>query len=100
MKSISLATTSPKPLSYIFWSFDSNFNDMYNVYNGLSINGAAFVSPGYTGFGSALKLDSSLSQYVLVSNYKDMTFTSMTWEMWAYPVSLGQYLIHMLSINR
>jgi hypothetical protein len=61
---------------------------MYNVYNGVGTNGATYISPGYTGYGSALSLDGNLSQYVLVANYKDMINTSLTWEMWAYPISL------------
>ncbi|CAF1225486.1 unnamed protein product [Adineta steineri] len=86
-----LATTSAVPLSYIFWSFDSNFDDLYNEYNGIGINGASFVSPGYTGYGSALFLNGTNSEYVLVSNYKDMTNTSLTWETWSYPINLDNY---------
>ena len=81
------------PLSYIFWSFDNNFNDLYNVYNGVGMNGATFISPGYTGYGSALSLNGTNSQYVLVSNYKDMTYTSFTWEMWSYATDLSELLI-------
>lgn len=62
---------------------------MYNVYNGVGQNGASFISPGYTGYGSALSLVGANSQYVLVSNYKDMTYTSFTWETWAYAVNLS-----------
>ena len=65
---------------------------MYTVYNGIGRNGASFISPGYTGYGSALSLDGVNSQYVLVSNYKDMTYTSFTWETWAYPLNLGTFL--------
>lgn len=53
------------------------------------MNGATYISPGYTGYGSALSLNAIQSQYVLVSDYKDMTFTSLTWEVWAYPTSLS-----------
>ncbi|CAF1188463.1 unnamed protein product [Adineta ricciae] len=91
-------TTSPVPYSYIFWSFDSNCNDMYNVYNGVSMNGASYTSPGYTGYGSALSLDGSSSQYVLVSNYKDMTYTSFTWEVWSYPTNLTNFDNMLLSM--
>ncbi|CAF1122983.1 unnamed protein product [Adineta ricciae] len=91
-------TTSPIPYSYIFWSFDSNCNDMYNVYNGVPMNGASYTSPGYTGYGSALSLDGSSSQYVLVSNYKDMRYTSFTWEVWSYPTNLTNFDNMMLGM--
>ncbi len=74
----------------IFWSFDSNYDDLYNVYNGIGINNVSFVSPGYTGYGSALSLNASKSEYVLVSKFLNMTYTSFTWELWAYPMSLGK----------
>lgn len=54
------------------------------------MNGATFVSPGYTGYGSALSLNATASQYVLVSNYKDMTYKSFTWETWAYALDLSK----------
>lgn len=63
---------------------------MYNVYNGAGVNGPSFVSPGYTGYGSALSLNASNGQYVLVPNYKDMTYKSFTWETWVYPLSLSK----------
>jgi hypothetical protein len=78
------------PPTYIFWSFDSNYDDLYNVYNGVGINNCSFYSPGYTGYGSALSLNASILQYVLVSQFLNMTYTSFTWEMWAYPISLGK----------
>jgi hypothetical protein len=78
------------PLTQIFWSFDSNYDDLYNTYNGVGINNSTFISPGYTGYGSALSLNASQSQYVLVSTFLNMTYTSFTWEIWAYPTSLGK----------
>jgi len=78
------------PPVHIFWSFDSNYNDLYNVYNGVGINNLSFISPGYNGYGSALFLNASQSQYVLVSTFLNMTYTSFTWEIWAYPMSLGK----------
>ena len=80
-------------MTYIFWAFDSDPNDLYNVYNGVAMNGATFVSPGYTGYGSALSLNGTASEYVLVSNYKDMTYKGFTWEIWAYPLDLSKSLI-------
>ncbi|CAM4794649.1 unnamed protein product [Rotaria magnacalcarata] len=77
------------PLSYIFWSFDSNYNDLYNNYNGVGMNSPTFSSPGYTGYGSALSVSSASSQYVLVAAYKNMTYTSFTWELWVNPTTLS-----------
>ncbi len=79
------------PPTHIFWSFDSNYDDLYNVYNGMRINNVSFVSPGYTGYGSALSLNAADSQYVLVSEFLNMTYTSFTWEMWAFPINLGNW---------
>ena len=73
----------------MFWALDNNYNDLYNVYNGVGVNSPAFVSPGYNGYGAALSLNATNSQYVLISNFKNMTFTSFTWEMWGFPTSLG-----------
>lgn len=73
----------------MFWTLDSDFNDFYNVYNGIGVNSPAFVSPGYNGYGSALSLNGSSSQYARVSLYQNMTYTSFTWEMWAFPRNLG-----------
>ena len=73
---------------------------MYNVYNGVAMNGASYTSPGYTGYGSALSLDGSNFQYVLVPNYKDMTYTSFTWEVWSYPMNLSKRLLFSLVIIR
>jgi hypothetical protein len=60
------------------WAFDFNFNDSYNVYNGVGMNNPTFVTPGYNGRGATLLLNASNSQYVLVSTYKNMTYTSFT----------------------
>ena len=75
---------------HVFWSFDSNYNDLYGVYNGIPQNNPDFLSPGYTGYGSALALNGSQSQYVLVPQFLNMTYRSFTWELWAYPVNLGK----------
>ena len=81
-----LATSAPDRIE---WLFDGDANDLYNEYNGTVMNNATYLSPGYNGQGSALSLDSSQSQYVLVPKYKNLTYTSFTWEMWIYPISLG-----------
>lgn len=73
----------------MYWPLDSNYNDFYNVYNGIGVNSPTFITPGYNGYGAALSVSGNNSQYVLVSLYKNMTYTSFTWELWAYPISLG-----------
>jgi hypothetical protein len=78
------------PLTKIFWSFDSNYYNLYNVYNDVGINNPTFVSPGYTGYGLSINLNGINSHYVLVSTYLNMTFTSFTWELWGYLTSLGK----------
>lgn len=76
----------------MYWTFDSHFNDFYNVYNGFGVNSPGFVSPGYNGYGSALALNGTNAQYVVVPTYKNMTYTSFTWQMWSYPINLGKLL--------
>ncbi|CAF1633714.1 unnamed protein product, partial [Didymodactylos carnosus] len=66
----------------MFWPFDSDTSDFYDVYNGESVNNITYTSPGYTGYGSALSLHRSLSQYVVVSKYLDLSYTSFTFEVW------------------
>lgn len=86
-----LIVTTPVtlPIEHAFWSFDSNYDDFYNVYNGIAQNNASFVSPGYTGYGSALSLNGSRSQYVLIPTFLNMTYRSFTWELWAYSATLS-----------
>jgi hypothetical protein len=82
--------TATLPPTYMYWTFDSTFNDFYNVYNGVGMNGATFVTPRYNGYGGALFLNGTNSQYVLVAAYKNMTYSSFTWEVWGYPMNLGK----------
>ena len=75
----------------MFWPLDSTYTDLYNGYNGIGVNSPTFVSPGYNGYGSALSINASNSQYALVSIYKNMTYTSFTWEIWGFPTNLGNF---------
>ncbi|CAF4421777.1 unnamed protein product, partial [Didymodactylos carnosus] len=78
------------PTTTIFWSFDNNTNDLYGVYNGQTINGPSYVSPGYVGYGSAIVLNGSLSQSVTVfTPYLNFAFRSLTIEAWIYPLVLS-----------
>ena len=73
----------------MYWPLNSNFNDFFNIYNGIGVNNPTFVTPGYNGYGAALSVNATASQYVLVPIYKNMTYTSFTWEIWGYPTNLG-----------
>ncbi len=54
------------------------------------MNGATFVTLGYTGYGGALSLNGTNSQYVLVSTYKNMTYTNFTRQTWGYSTNIGK----------
>jgi hypothetical protein len=73
----------------ILWTFDNNTNDMYNIYNGIAVNGPNYVT-SYTGLVSgALNFTDSLSQYVKVDSPSfDFTYRSFTIEIWFYPTLL------------
>lgn len=88
--SATTTTTTTAAPTYMFWALDSNYNDLYNVYNGVGVNSPQFVTPGYNGHGAALSLTGTSSQYVVIPNFKNMTYTSFTWELWAYPTTLSK----------
>jgi hypothetical protein len=73
----------------ILWTFDNNTNDIYNVYNGIPVNGPTYGT-SYTGLDSkALYLNGSLSQYIEVNDpLLEFTYRSFTIEMWFYPTLL------------
>ena len=52
------------------------------------MNSATYYTPGINGYGSALSLTRSSSQYVTVSTYRNLTYRSFTVEMWFYATSL------------
>jgi hypothetical protein len=81
-----LATTAPSEvITSIFWSFDSNYNDLYNVYNGVSQNGASLSpSVGITGYGKALSVTDW--EYIeIVSPALPLVNRSFTVEAWVNP---------------
>ncbi|CAF0893767.1 unnamed protein product [Didymodactylos carnosus] len=74
----------------ILWTFDGNTNDFSGVYNGQPINNPTYVSPGYTGYGSMLHLQSALNQSVVVETpVLNLGFTSFTMEAWIYPMTVS-----------
>ncbi|CAF0820542.1 unnamed protein product [Adineta steineri] len=73
----------------IFWAFNSDYKDVYNVYNGATTNGATFSSSvGITGYGSALSVPRTSSAYVSVfSPTLSLVNQSFTVAAWVYPTS-------------
>ncbi|CAF0855664.1 unnamed protein product [Adineta steineri] len=90
--SASKICTTPQNMSYtnIFWPFDNNTRDFYNVYNGVVINNGSYLLPGITGYGSSLYLRSNANQYVNIpSPGLDLINCSFTFEVWFYAKSLN-----------
>ena len=84
-------TTEATPASLrIYWPFDGNLNDVYSGYNGIPINSISFVTPGITGSGVALCLNSSRNQSVLIDSLSNpnISWASFTFQLWIYPFSL------------
>jgi hypothetical protein len=74
----------------IFWPFDNDTSDFYNVYNGTIMNNASYLSPGITGYGSSLFLQHDLNQYVNISSVPlDLSNSSFTFELWLNADSLN-----------
>lgn len=63
---------------------------MYNNFNGDSVNGHSFLSPGYNGAGSCLWLTRSSNQSVTIDNppLLNVAYTSFTFEVWLYAQTL------------
>ena len=85
-----IQSTSSSSLINLFWSFDGNLNEKNLNYNSISINNVSFVSPGITGYGSAVCFNASRSQYIIVNTTTNLnlSFNSFTFELWVYPYSL------------
>jgi hypothetical protein len=67
----------------IFWPFDNNTRDFYDVYNGAIMTSVSYLSPDITGYGSSLFLRSNTSQYVNISSPAlNLANTSFTFEIW------------------
>jgi hypothetical protein len=82
-------TTTSVPVLSSVWYFDGDFRDSYSNLHGFSSGSQSFISPGITGYGSALKFDRSKSQYLNISTYRNFTYTSFTVDMWIYATSIG-----------
>ena len=84
-----MTTAKSKLVRSILWTFDSDFKDLYNVYNGVAMSGASLsASVGINGYGKALSVARASSQYVTVSSPALLLANdSFTIEAWVYPSS-------------
>ena len=83
-------TTIAPNVTNVFWSFDSDADDMYGVYNGILQNGAQYASPTYFQLGFYLTLNRTTNDSVIVSShFLNLTYTSFTIEAWIYASSLN-----------
>lgn len=75
------------------WSFDNNTLDSLSIFHGTPINHPTYQSPGINGYGFALSLNRTRNQYVNVTSYRNLTYTSFTVQMWFYCITLtsGDY---------
>ena len=69
---------------------DYNYDDLYNHHNGVGMNSPQFVFTGYNGNGAALSLIGTRAQSLRITNFKNLTYTSFTWELWVYPIELSK----------
>ena len=84
-----VTTATSKLVRSILWTFDSDFKDLYSVYNGVPMSGANLSSSvGINGYGKALSVARASSQYVTISSPALLLANdSFTIEAWVYPGS-------------
>mgnify|MGYP001028190944 CR=1 FL=1 len=73
----------------VLYMFDNTPNDYFGIYHASPVNGPTYVSPGYNGRGSAIKLDRSSSQYLIVPSFMSFYQMSLTFEVWIYPFTVA-----------
>ncbi|CAF0905837.1 unnamed protein product [Didymodactylos carnosus] len=83
-------------ITEIEWQFDQNTQDYYNIYNGFPVfnnndnsSQLSYVSPGYTGYGSALNLTQEQAVIIPTPPYLNLSYSSFTFEVWLYPIQLS-----------
>ena len=82
---IPATTEASVPVVSIFWNFDNNTKDLYNVYNGVA-SSISYSPLGITGYGAALSVPYSSSSRVTVSSpYINLRNRSFTVAEWVYP---------------
>ncbi|CAF1367561.1 unnamed protein product, partial [Didymodactylos carnosus] len=83
-------TTNAPFTTMILWTFDGDANDFSGIYNGQAVNNPTYISPGYTGYGSMLRLQGALNQSVVVTTpVLNLAYTSLTMEAWIYPMNVS-----------
>ncbi|CAF0804714.1 unnamed protein product [Adineta steineri] len=63
----------------ILWTFDNTFNDLSGQFIGVGYNSPTYTA-GINGYGSALALNGTHNQCVIVYPYLNMSYMSFTWE--------------------
>lgn len=86
---VSATVVTPTSNMSSVWLFDGDFRDAQGILHGTGINNVSFVSPGISGHGSALATNQNGVQYVRISNYRNLTYTSFTVQMWFYATFLS-----------
>ncbi|CAF4459491.1 unnamed protein product [Rotaria socialis] len=80
----SITTVTSSPVTSIFWAFDNNVNDLYNVYNGVPTS-VTYYSPGINGYGTAAQFSDSISSINIPSPYVNLQNRSYTFDCWVNP---------------
>ncbi|CAF4147778.1 unnamed protein product [Rotaria socialis] len=80
----SITTVTSSPVTSIFWAFDNNVNDLYNVYNGVPTS-VTYYSPGINGYGTAAQFSYSISSINIPSPYVNLQNRSYTFDCWVNP---------------
>lgn len=90
-QSITLIQSSKSTAKNTLWSFDGDLNERSGNSNGIPVNGVSFTSAGITGDGSALYLNASQNQSVLIDStvHFNLSYQSFTIELWIYAYSLS-----------
>lgn len=77
------------PPEMMEWSFDRTFNDAYNTWNGTFVSSIVgmdqtsddlWVSPGYAGYGSAVRFPSN--SYYIINQKFNLATTDFTVSVW------------------
>ena len=72
----------------VLYKFDNNSKDYFGNYDATPVNNPQYVSPGYDGRGSAIRLRQNLSQCLNISKYMNFYQRSLTVEAWIYPLNI------------
>ena len=92
MNCLSSGSTTQSPGGYggasVLYTFDDNSKDYFGNYDATPVNNPQYVSPGYDGRGSAIRLRQNLSQCLNISKYMNFYQRSLTVEAWIYPLNI------------